>query len=97
MSEWSIFWKVLMTGGAVMRRVIGGDNLALQGTGRIGVTCHDCGKHASRQNKDLPWRSIQRWPREIWMAYRYVAVIVVIAFLSIILMNWAALRPVNQC
>ena len=29
-------------------------------------------------------------------AYRYVAVIVVIAFLSIILMNWAALRPVNR-
>ena len=50
MSEWSIFWKVLMTGG--MPGVVSGGVLAFaRGLGEFGATRHDCGKH-SRQNKD---------------------------------------------
>ncbi len=50
MSEWSIFCKVLMTGGhagGCQRRRTG----ICKGPGRIWGHCHDCGKH-SRQNKD---------------------------------------------
>ena len=63
MSEWSIFWKVLMTGGQraagdCQRRRAG----LCQGPGRIWGHCHDSGKH-SGQDKDPSHGSLFRGGR----------------------------------
>ena len=87
MSEWSIFWKVLMTGG--MPGVV-------SGLGEFGATAMIAGNIAGK-TRTLPMAVYSEVAAgNMDTAYRYVAVIVVIAFLSIILMNWAALRPVNR-
>ena len=95
MSEWSIFWKVLMTGG--MPGVVSGGVLAFaRGLGEFGATAMIAGNIAGK-TRTLPMAVYSEVAAgNMDTAYRYVAVIVVIAFLSIILMNWAALRPVNR-
>ena len=95
MSEWSIFWKVLMTGG--LPGVVSGGVLAFaRGLGEFGATAMIAGNIAGK-TRTLPMAVYSEVAAgNMDTAYRYVAVIVVIAFLSIILMNWAALRPVNR-
>ena len=95
MSEWGIFWKVLMTGG--LPGVVSGGVLAFaRGLGEFGATAMIAGNIAGK-TRTLPMAVYSEVAAgNMDTAYRYVAVIVVIAFLSIILMNWAALRPVNR-
>ena len=95
MSEWGIFWKVLMTGG-LPGGVSGGVLAFARGLGEFGATAMIAGNIAGK-TRTLPMAVYSEVAAgNMDTAYRYVAVIVVIAFLSIILMNWAALRPVNR-
>jgi len=95
MSEWEIFWKVLFA-NATPGILSGGVLAFARGLGEFGATSMIAGNIAGK-TRTLPMAVYSEVAAgNMDTAYRYVAVIVVIAFLSIILMNWAALRPVNR-
>ena len=84
MSEWSIFHKVLIANA--MPGIVSG------GLGEFGATAMIAGNIAGK-TRTLPMAVYSEVAAgNMDAAYRYVAIIVVIAFLSVILMNRAALR-----
>lgn len=91
MSEWCIFWKVLIA-NAVPGIVSGGVLAFARGLGEFGATSMIAGNIAGK-TRTLPMAVYSEVAAgNMDEAYRYVAIIVVIAFISVILMNWAALR-----
>lgn len=90
MSEWKIFWKVIFA-NALPGVVSGGVLAFARGLGEFGATAMIAGNIAGR-TRTLPMAVYSEVAAgNMDVAYRYVAVIVVIAFLSVILMNWAGL------
>lgn len=88
MSEWRIFWKVIFA-NALPGVVSGGVLAFARGLGEFGATAMIAGNIAGR-TRTLPMAVYSEVAAgNMDTAYRYVAVIVVIAFLSVILMNWA--------
>ena len=86
MSEWSIFHKVLIANA--MPGIVSGGVLAFA----RGATAMIAGNIAGK-TRTLPMAVYSEVAAgNMDAAYRYVAIIVVIAFLSVILMNRAALR-----
>lgn len=91
MSEWSIFWKVLMA-NAVPGIVSGGVLAFARGLGEFGATAMIAGNIAGK-TRTLPMAVYSEVAAgNMDTAYQYVMVIVVIAFLSIILMNLVGLN-----
>lgn len=90
MSEWKIFWKV--TFANAMPGVVSGGVLAFaRGLGEFGATAMIAGNIAGK-TRTLPMAVYSEVAAgNMEAAYKYVAVIVVVAFLSVILMNWAGL------
>ena len=86
MSEWSIFYKVLITNA--MPGIVSGGVLAFaRGLGEFGATAMIAGNIAGK-TRTLPMAVYSEVAAgNMDAAYRYVAIIVVIAFLSVILMN----------
>ena len=91
MSEWKIFWKVQLP--IAWPGVVSGAVLAFaRGLGEFGATAMIAGNIAGK-TRTLPMAVYSEVAAgNMDAAYRYVAIIVVIAFLSVILMNRAALR-----
>ena len=91
MSEWSIFYKVLIANA--MPGIVSGGVLAFaRGLGEFGATAMIAGNIAGK-TRTLPMAVYSEVAAgNMDAAYRYVAIIVVIAFLSVILMNRAALK-----
>ena len=91
MSEWSIFYKVLIANA--MPGIVSGGVLAFaRGLGEFGATAMIAGNIAGK-TRTLPMAVYSEVAAgNMDAAYRYVVIIVVIAFLSVILMNRAALR-----
>lgn len=91
MSEWSIFHKVLIANA--MPGIVSGGVLAFaRGLGEFGATAMIAGNIAGK-TRTLPMAVYSEVAAgNMDAAYRYVAIIVVIAFFSVILMNRAALR-----
>ena len=94
MSEWDIFWKVLMSGG--LPGVVSGGVLAFaRGLGEFGATAMIAGNIAGK-TRTLPMAVYSEVAAgNMDAAYDYVAVIAVAAFAAIAAMNLAALRPVR--
>lgn len=91
MSEWTIFWKVLFA-NALPGVVSGGVLAFARGLGEFGATSMIAGNIAGK-TRTLPMAVYSEVAAgNMDSAYEYVAVIVVIAFISVILMNWCALR-----
>ena len=91
MSEWEIFWKVLFA-NATPGILSGGVLAFARGLGEFGATAMIAGNIAGK-TRTLPMAVYSEVAAgDMDAAYRYVAIIVVIAFLSVILMNRAALR-----
>lgn len=91
MGEWTIFRKVLLS-NAVPGVVSGGVLAFARGLGEFGATAMIAGNIAGK-TRTLPMAVYSEVAAgDMDAAYRYVAIIVVIAFLSVILMNRAALR-----
>lgn len=91
MSEWGIFWKVLIA-NAVPGVVSGGVLAFARGLGEFGATSMIAGNIAGK-TRTLPMAVYSEVAAgNMDEAYKYVVIIVVIAFISVILMNWAALR-----
>ena len=89
MSEWAIFWKV-MVANALPGIVSGGVLAFARGLGEFGATAMIAGNIAGK-TRTLPMAVYSEVAAgNIDSAYQYVAVIVVIAFLSVIAMNRAA-------
>lgn len=95
MSEWSIFRRVLMA-NAVPGVVSGGVLAFARGLGEFGATAMIAGNIAGK-TRTLPMAVYSEVAAgNMDTAYRYVAIIVVIAFISVVLMNLAALRTGNR-
>lgn len=91
MSEWEIFWKVLFT-NATPGILSGGVLAFARGLGEFGATSMIAGNIAGK-TRTLPMAVYSEVAAgNMGAADRYVAVIVVIAFISILLMNLGALR-----
>lgn len=91
MSEWEIFWKVLFT-NATPGILSGGVLAFARGLGEFGATSMIAGNIAGK-TRTLPMAVYSEVATgNMGAADRYVAVIVVIAFISILLMNLGALR-----
>ena len=76
-----------------MPGIVSGGVLAFaRGLGEFGATGHDSGQHCRKDQNPAYGRYSEVAAGNMDAAYRYVAIIVVIAFLSVILMNRAALR-----
>ena len=91
MSEWEIFWKVLFA-NATPGILSGGVLAFARGLGEFGATSMIAGNIAGK-TRTLPMAVYSEVAAgNMDTAYRYVAVIVVIAFISILLMNLGALR-----
>lgn len=90
MSEWKIFWKVIFA-NALPGVVSGGVLAFARGLGEFGATAMIAGNIAGK-TRTLPMAVYSEVAAgDMDSAYKYVAVIVVVAFLSVILMNWAGL------
>lgn len=91
MSEWEIFWKVLFANATP--GILSGGGLAFaRGLGEFGATSMIAGNIAGK-TRTLPMAVYSEVAAgNMGAADRYVAVIVVIAFISILLMNLGALR-----
>lgn len=95
MSEWSIFWKVLMA-NAVPGVVSGGVLAFARGLGEFGATAMIAGNIAGK-TRTLPMAVYSEVAGgNMDTAYRYVSVMVVAAFSSIVLMNLAVLLEGNR-
>ena len=91
MSEWEIFWKVLFA-NATPGILSGGVLAFARGLGEFGATSMIAGNIAGK-TRTLPMAVYSEGAAgNMGAADRYVAVIVVIAFISILLMNLGALR-----
>lgn len=91
MSEWEIFWKVLFA-NATPGILSGGVLAFARGLGEFGATSMIAGNIAGK-TRTLPMAVYSEVTAgNMGAADRYVAVIVVIAFISILLMNLGALR-----
>lgn len=91
MSEWEIFWKVLFA-NATSGILSGGVLAFARGLGEFGATSMIAGNIAGK-TRTLPMAVYSEVAAgNMGAADRYVAVIVVIAFISILLMNLGALR-----
>ena len=91
MSEWNIFRKVLLA-NAVPGVVSGGVLAFARGLGEFGATAMIAGNIAGK-TRTLPMAVYSEVAAgNMDAAYRYVAVIVVIAFISVILMNWSGYK-----
>ncbi|MEJ8760538.1 molybdate ABC transporter permease subunit [Enterocloster sp. HCN-30185] len=91
MSEWEIFWKVLFA-NATPGMLSGGVLAFARGLGEFGATSMIAGNIAGK-TRTLPMAVYSEVAAgNMGAADRYVAVIVVIAFISILLMNLGALR-----
>ena len=91
MSEWEIFWKVLFA-NATPGILSGGVLAFARGLGDFGATSMIAGNIAGK-TRTLPMAVYSEVAAgNMGAADRYVAVIVVIAFISILLMNLGALR-----
>lgn len=91
MSEWEIFWKVLFA-NATPGILSGGVLAFARGLGEFGATSMIAGNIAGK-TRTLPMAVYSEVAAgNMGAADRYVAVIVVIAFISILLMNLEALR-----
>lgn len=91
MSEWEIFWKVLFA-NATPGILSGGVLAFARGLGEFGATSMIAGNIAGK-TRTLPMAVYSEVAAgNMGAAERYVAVIVVIAFISILLMNLGALR-----
>lgn len=91
MSEWEIFWKVLFA-NATSGILSGGVLAFARGLGEFGATSMIAGNIAGK-TRTLPMAVYSEVSAgNMGAADRYVAVIVVIAFISILLMNLGALR-----
>ena len=91
MSEWEIFWKVLFA-NATPGILSGGVLAFARGLGEFGATSMSAGNIAGK-TRTLPMAVYSEVAAgNMGAADRYVAVIVVIAFISILLMNLGALR-----
>ena len=91
MSEWEIFWKVLFA-NATPGILSGGVLAFARGVGEFGATSMIAGNIAGK-TRTLPMAVYSEVAAgNMGAADRYVAVIVVIAFISILLMNLGALR-----
>lgn len=91
MSEWTIFRKILCANA--IPGIVGGGVLAFaRGLGEFGATAMIAGNIAGK-TRTLPMAVYSEVAAgNMDSAYQYVAVIVVIAFISIAVMNIAALR-----
>lgn len=95
MSEWSIFWKVLIA-NAIPGVVSGGVLAFARGLGEFGATAMIAGNIAGK-TRTLPMAVYSEVAAgNMDSAYEYVAIIVVIAFISVVLMNMAAFRTGNR-
>ena len=91
MSEWEIFWKVLFA-NATPGILSGGVLAFARGLGEFGASSMIAGYIAGK-TRTLPMAVYSEVAAgNMGAADRYVAVIVVIAFISILLMNLGALR-----
>lgn len=91
MSEWEIFWKVLFA-NATPGILSGGVLAFARGLGEFGATSMIAGNIAGK-TRTLPMAVYSEVAAgNMGAADQYVAVIVVIAFISILLMNLGALR-----
>ncbi|MCB7317299.1 molybdate ABC transporter permease subunit [Lacrimispora sp. 210928-DFI.3.58] len=91
MGEWDNFWKVLFA-NAIPGVLSGGVLAFARGLGEFGATAMIAGNIAGK-TRTLPMAVYSEVAAgNMDAAYRYVAVIVVIAFISIILMNLSALK-----
>ena len=91
MSEWEIFWKVLFA-NATPGILSGGVLAFARGLGEFGATSMIAGNIAGK-TRTLPMAVYSEVAAgNMGAADRYVAVIVVIAFISLLLMNLRALR-----
>ena len=90
MSEWAVFWKVLFANATP--GILSGDVLAFaRGLGEFGATAMIAGNIAGK-TRTLPMAVYSEVAAgNMDAAYSYVAIIVVIAFISVVLMNWGAL------
>ena len=90
MSEWNIFYKVLIANA--MPGIVSGGVLAFaRGLGEFGATAMIAGNIAGK-TRTLPMAVYSEVAAgNMDAAYSYVAIIVVIAFISVVLMNWGAL------
>jgi molybdate transport system permease protein len=90
MSEWSIFWKVLFA-NAIPGIISGGVLAFARGLGEFGATAMIAGNIAGK-TRTLPMAVYSEVAAgNMDAAYQYVAIIVVIAFISVVLMNMAGL------
>ncbi len=91
LSEWDIFWKVIFANA--IPGVLGGGVLAFaRGLGEFGATSMIAGNIAGK-TRTLPMAVYSEVAAgNMEAANRYVIVIVAIAFVSIVLMNWSALK-----
>lgn len=91
MGEWAIFWKVLFA-NAIPGVVSGGVLAFARGLGEFGATAMIAGNIAGK-TRTLPMAVYSEVAAgNMDTAYSYVLVIVVIAFISVVLMNVAAYR-----
>ena len=90
MSEWSIFFRVMIPNA--LPGIISGGVLAFaRGLGEFGATAMIAGNIPGR-TRTLPLAVYSEVAAgNMDAAYSYVAIIVVIAFISVVLMNWGAL------
>ena len=91
MSEWEIFWKVLFA-NATPGILSGGVLAFARGLGEFGATSMIAGNIAGKTRTLQMAVYSEVAAGNMGAADRYVAVIVVIAFISILLMNLGALR-----
>ena len=90
MSEWAIFRKVLFA-NATPGILSGGVLAFARGLGEFGATAMIAGNIAGK-TRTLPMAVYSEVAAgNMDAAYSYVAIIVVIAFISVVLMNWGAL------
>ena len=90
LSEWAIFWKVLFA-NATPGILSGGVLAFARGLGEFGATAMIAGNIAGK-TRTLPMAVYSEVAAgNMDAAYSYVAIIVVIAFISVVLMNWGAL------
>ncbi len=91
MSEWTIFWRILFA-NALPGIVSGGVLAFARGLGEFGATAMIAGNIAGK-TRTLPMAVYSEVAAgNMDQAYQYVLIIVIIAFISVIFMNYAAIR-----
>ena len=91
MSEWEIFWKVIFA-NAVPGVVSGGVLAFARGLGEFGATAMIAGNIAGK-TRTLPMAVYSEVAAgNMETAYGYVGIIVVIAFASVMIMNWVGIQ-----